>query len=84
MAKRGRMCLTCKYVDVFEADSIDGNVFDEGAGLQADQGYCRRHAPLPRMAGEFAGTFRLETNWPIVDLSKDWCGEWAPREEQKG
>lgn len=40
----------------------------------SDYGRCRRHAPRP-MPDDAWG------DWPEVFM-RNWCGEWAPREER--
>ena len=45
------------------------------SGDPADEGHCRRRAPVPR---GYAYAF----DWPVVRRA-DWCGEYEPTEAQR-
>jgi hypothetical protein len=67
----GERCGSCRFFE----DACNFWNGNEDERLLSDEtsmfGFCRRHAPHPRRGLEIA-----ETQWPIVHISSDWCGDW--------
>lgn len=56
-------CGTCRYADMESAENLPPG--------QPPRPFCRRY---PAQLVIWNGGIRAQ--YPIVDLTKDWCGEW--------
>lgn len=66
-------CENCKFWMPYQG------VFDKEP--RKDEGYCKRHAPQPRIATlDECDDRGVDYTWWPVTSDGEWCGEFKPKE----